>query len=309
MMCGRVVTANVLSQIAQLDFGTENPYRVFNTMVNNLFFDVFHLHAAGDYVLKQFGEEAGYYVQCYLRDLIMGTMVYWLTAGIWHFFIYVLFKKSLYTDKARSLPTTAIIVDQICLAQSSLFMYAGLPILSEYFIESGITHTYFYVKDIGGWGNYFLFLFLYMVFVEIGVYWVHRTLHENKFLYKYVHGLHHKYNSAETLTPWASIAFNPIDGLLQASPYVVGLFIVPVHYFTHVFLLFFSGVWATNIHDAMVSYPFLKSFNPFYSSMIVIYSGETQSQLWDPSITPCTTLTTTTILANSSSLLTKFLAH
>jgi hypothetical protein len=28
--------------------------------------------------------------------------------------------------------------------------------------------------------------------------------------------------------------------------------VVPVHYFTHVFLLFFSGVWATNIHDATV---------------------------------------------------------
>jgi lathosterol oxidase len=29
------------------------------------------------------------------------------------------------------------------------------------------------------------------------------------------------------------------------------LFFVPVHYFTHVFLLFFSGVWATNIHDSV----------------------------------------------------------
>lgn len=40
---------------------------------------------------------------------------------------------------------------------------------------------------------------------------------------------------------------------IQASPYVVGLFIFPVHYFTHIFLLFFSGVWATNIHDSVVS--------------------------------------------------------
>ena len=44
---------------------------------------------------------------------------------------------------------------------------------------------------------------------------MHRTLHTNKFLYKYVHALHHKYNSAETLSPWASIAFNPLDGCLQ----------------------------------------------------------------------------------------------
>jgi len=92
---------------------------------------------------------------------------------------------------------------------------------------------------------------MYIAFVEIGIYWMHRSLHENKLLYKYFHALHHKYNKDSTLTPWASIAFNPIDGILQASPYVVGLFFFPVHYYTHVFLLFFSGVWATNIHDSV----------------------------------------------------------
>jgi hypothetical protein len=44
---------------------------------------------------------------------------------------------------------------------------------------------------------------------------MHRTLHENKYLYKYVHALHHKYNKPSTLSPWASVAFNPIDGILQ----------------------------------------------------------------------------------------------
>jgi hypothetical protein len=51
--------------------------------------------------------------------------------------------------------------------------------------------------------------------VGLQVYWMHRTLHENKFLYKYIHALHHKYNKPSTLSPWASVAFNPIDGILQ----------------------------------------------------------------------------------------------
>lgn len=54
------------------------------------------------------------------------------------------------------------------------------------------------------------------------IYWMHRTLHTNKFLYKYVHALHHKYNSAETLSPWASIAFNPLDGVLQVTDGMLG---------------------------------------------------------------------------------------
>jgi len=122
---------------------------------------------------------------------------------------------------------------------------------SGFLIENKLTKTYFYIDEIGGWGMYFFYLFVYMVFVEIGIYWMHRTLHTNKLLYKYIHSLHHKYNSSTTLTPWSSIAFHPIDGILQASPYVITLFFCPCNYFTHVFLVFFSAVWATNIHDAL----------------------------------------------------------
>jgi lathosterol oxidase len=103
------------------------------------------------------------------------------------------------------------------LANSSLLVYAALPVFSEFLIESKLTHCYFYISDVGGWPFYFLYFFIYLAFVEVGIYWMHRTLHENKFLYKYVHGLHHKYNSHQTLTPWSSIAFNPIDGILQVS--------------------------------------------------------------------------------------------
>jgi lathosterol oxidase len=236
-----------------LDFGTENPYRVFNTLINEYFLNFFHLNSAADYFETQLSMDGGYYMKCYMRDLVMGTIVYWMTAGIWAFFEYFIFRDRNFTSKGRPLPTWEIIIDQMCLAQSSILIYAGLPVLSEFLIENKLTNTYFYVSDIGGWPYYILYFFLYLTFVEIGIYWMHRTLHTNKFLYKYVHGLHHKYNSAQSLTPFCSIAFNPIDGLLQASPYVIGLFFVPVHYFTHVFLLFFSGVWATNIHDSLVN--------------------------------------------------------
>jgi lathosterol oxidase len=243
-----------------LNFGTENPYREFNNLINGYFLKAFQLESTADSLTQSLGEDGGYYMRCYIRDLVMGTIVYWMTAGVWSFFEFVVFKDKLFTRKDRSLPTWDTFYDQMLLAQSSLLVYAALPVFSEFLIESGITHAYFYVSDVGGWGYYFLYFFLYLTFVEVGIYWMHRTLHTNKFLYKYVHGLHHKYNSPQTLTPWASIAFNPIDGILQASPYVVGLFFVPVHYFTHVFLLFFSGVWATNIHDALVRCRFLSFF-------------------------------------------------
>lgn len=212
---------NIASMMNDMfNFGRENPYRVFNTMVNNYFFDTFNLHGPADYLTQSLGTDADYYLRCYMRDLVMGTMVYWLTAGIWSFFEFFVFREKLFTNKGRQFPTWDCMVDQICLAQSSLLIYAGLPVISEFLIESGVTHAYFYVSDVGGWPYYFLYFFIYLAIVEVGVYWVHRTLHTNKFLYKYVHGLHHKYNTQQMMTPWCSIAFNPIDGMFQVTSFL-----------------------------------------------------------------------------------------
>lgn len=242
---------DIASNIENMRVGSYNPYREFNTWINGVFFWTFGIESVSQWTISKFGHDSGYYVQCYLRDLIAGTGVYWITAGVWHIIIYNILGERLFTSKGRPFPSTEVIVDQMCLAQASLFVYAALPVLSELLIENNITRVYFFIDEVGGWGYYWLNLAMYIIFVEFGVYWMHRNLHTNKFLYKYVHALHHKYNKASTLTPWASIAFNPLDGILQASPYVVGIFVVPVHYFTHIFLLFFSGVWATNIHDAV----------------------------------------------------------
>jgi hypothetical protein len=202
-------------QISLTKSGDLNPYKSFNQLINYWFFRILNLDTVHDYLITKFGEEGGYYASCYLRDLVTGFAVYWITAGLWHIYIYNLNGDSLFVKKGRPFPQASVIIDQMLLAQSSLFAYAGLPVFSEYLIEKKWTRTYFYLEEIGGWQCYVLYFFVYLALVDIGVYWVHRTLHENKFLYKYIHGLHHKYNKATTLTPWASIAFNPVDGLLQ----------------------------------------------------------------------------------------------
>jgi lathosterol oxidase len=209
------IVGDVAKSIAAMKDGTYNPYREFNKWINDLFFQIFQISFVSDMIYEKLGPVAGYYLCCYLRDFVMGTFVYWATAGIWHIAIYHILGNKLFTSKGRAFPSTETLIDQITLAQSSLILYAALPILSEFMIENKITQTYFFVDEVGGWGPYVVYLAIYITLVEIGVYWMHRTLHENKFLYKYVHGLHHKYNKHATLTPWCSLAFNPIDGILQ----------------------------------------------------------------------------------------------
>ena len=47
------------------------------------------------------------------------------------------------------------------------------------------------------------------------------------------------------------MAFHPLDGILQALPHSLALFIVPVHFIAHLVLLFIEGVWTANICDCI----------------------------------------------------------
>jgi len=226
-----------------------NPVRNFNAWVNSwMFSSQFAAWVCRSFCNNNF--EWGHYLLCYMRNFVGACLVYYGTAAFFHYHCYIHPRaQEIFKDRPR--PSTAIILDQIKLAQAALFIYVGLPVVDEYLVENGYTKVYYSLDEVGGFGYYALYMVLYFSMVEIGIYWMHRTLHTNKFLYKHVHGRHHAYNKPETLTPWASIAFNPIDGMLQAAPYVLCLPIVPVHYLTHFGLLFFTAIWATYIHDSM----------------------------------------------------------
>lgn len=222
-----------------------NPYKALNLWVNSFIIP----DALVDWACTSFGEYWSHFFIIYIRDLVAASVLYYVTSGLWHLVIYHYARQSCFPD--GQLPSKGVIFDQIRLAQSSIFIYAGLPVFSEWLIEEGYTRVYYRISEVG-FPAYLCLTLLYLACVEVGIYWMHRTLHTNKFLYKYVHALHHKYNNPSSLTPWASVAFNPLDGILQASPYVAMLFVVPCHYITHIVMLFCTAIWATNIHDALL---------------------------------------------------------
>lgn len=67
------------------------------------------------------------------------------------------------------MPTSETILDQIQLAQASMFLYAGLPVLSEWFIEKGWTQCYYNIEEVGGWPSYVALTIVYLALVEVGV--------------------------------------------------------------------------------------------------------------------------------------------
>ena len=49
----------------------------------------------------------------------------------------------------------------------------------------------------------------------------------------------------------SGLAFHPLDGILQALPHSLTLFVVPVHFNVHLVLLFIEILWSSNIHDCI----------------------------------------------------------
>lgn len=110
------------------------------------------------------------------------------------------------TFLSDAIPTTRAMRLQIYVAMKAMPWYTALPTLSEYMIENGWTKCYSSISDVG-WPAYFVNLAIYLVFVEFGIYWMHRELHEIKPLYKYLHTTHHIYNKQNTLSPFAGKIF------------------------------------------------------------------------------------------------------
>lgn len=103
-----------------------------------------------------------------------------------------------------------------------------------------------------------LFSGRFLLFTDYFIYWIHRILHHPIF-YKTLHKHHHKWigesrifpTSLQPLTftsflvptPFASHAFNPIDGYLQSVPYHVFIFIFPLHRKLFLGLFIFVNFW------------------------------------------------------------------
>eukprot|EP01024_Parvocaulis_polyphysoides_P031163 TRINITY_DN28237_c1_g1_i1.p1 TRINITY_DN28237_c1_g1~~TRINITY_DN28237_c1_g1_i1.p1 ORF type:complete len:357 (-),score=44.11 TRINITY_DN28237_c1_g1_i1:359-1357(-) len=186
------------------------------------------------------------FFRAWFRNAVFGYAVYFITGGLWVYYIYFVFGRDIFGK--GNMPAVNDVKDQIVVAVQAMPFYSLLPVITEMMVERGWTAAYARVSEVG-LVMYFVYFTIYMLCVEFGVYWMHRLLHEIPIGYRTLHHIHHKYNKEHSLSPFAGLAFHPLDGILQAVPYTVVLFFVPLHFLTHEMMLFMTGVWTTNIHD------------------------------------------------------------
>ncbi|KAJ7781087.1 fatty acid hydroxylase [Mycena metata] len=132
--------------------------------------------------------------------------------------------------------------------QSSLRAFPAITLLTlPWFVAEVRGHSRLY-DGADSYGYIYLFLSapFFLLFTDYCIYWVHRILHVPA-IYKVLHKPHHKWIIP---TPWASHAFNPIDGYLQSVPYHLFIFIFPLHRWLYLGMFVFVNFWSIFIHDS-----------------------------------------------------------
>lgn len=118
--------------------------------------------------------------------------------------------------------------------------------LHKAFLEGRVGHFYFEVDEQGCvWlcvsGA------LLLIVTESWFYWVHRMMHANALLYKYVHKVHHNFNPAFT---GAGSAFHPADITALTLGGFVLPSIVPLHHDLHTAFLLANLLYTLLQHSA-----------------------------------------------------------
>ena len=157
-------------------------------------------------------EELPLWVLTWMRNYVAGLAIYFGLCSAWCFVVYGVYGTHFY--KEGEIPTFEAIRLQAWVSLQAMPFYTLLPTATEFCVLSGWTKSYPRIADVG-YLAYAVQFVLYMFCVEFGVYWMHRSLHEIKWGYKYLHSVHHVYNKESTLSPFAGLAFHPVDGILQ----------------------------------------------------------------------------------------------
>ena len=175
-----------------------------------------------------------------LAILSIGGIIMYLSFAIVSFFL--IFDHRLTKHPLFLKNQVALEIQYTC--QSIPFM--GLLTLPIMVAEvRGYAKLYMGIEGIRGWAFIGVTTVGFLMFTDCLIYWIHCFLH-NRILYKYIHKGHHKW---KVPTPFASHAFHPIDGWLQALPYHIYPFLFPLHKVLYLILFVFVNVWTISIHD------------------------------------------------------------
>lgn len=177
-------------------------------------------------------------ISTYFVGLLGGMAVYYTFSTLDFVF---LFDKRLMQHK-QFLPNQ--VRQEIACATYALFVMAALSVPIWLLEVRGYGKLYTDVAEYG-WPYLVASIGGFLLFTDTCIYWIHRWFHHPA-LYPWIHKEHHKW---KVPTPYASIAFHPLDGWSQALPYHVFIFLFPMQRHIYLALFIMVQIWSVSIHD------------------------------------------------------------
>jgi lathosterol oxidase len=117
-------------------------------------------------------------------------------------------------------------------ATTLIFAIIGYLVFLTPFVN--LTQVYYNLEEYGT-AYFWLSVLMMLIVHDTYFYWTHWLMHR-KSIYRYVHKVHHLSTNP---SPWAAMAFHPLEAVVEAGVIVVIPFLFPVHPLAiGVFLLF-----------------------------------------------------------------------
>jgi len=187
--------------------------------------------------------------------LVMNLSRYFLFA-LPFFIIFYIINKNKWGDKKiqKSFPASRDYKREILYSIITTLIFTGVGLVAFKTPLAQYTLVYHNINELG-WPYWFLSIFLMLLLHDTYFYWAHRLMHHPK-LFSYFHSLHHKSTNP---SPWAAYAFQPLEGIIEASIIFPIIFLIPFH--RTAILSFLILMIAYNVYGHLGYELYPKSFN------------------------------------------------
>jgi len=181
-------------------------------------------------------------VSSYTGIALTVTIRYLIIAGIAWLVYYRLLRKRISFKKIQQrFPTGKDYLREIGYSILTVFIFAAVPWA---LLSTPVEQYTQYYKDIHAHSLLYFWLAFPLMFLlhDTYFYWMHRALHHPK-LFKVFHLVHHKSTNP---SPWAALAFHPLEAITEAGIFAVFVFVMPIH-IIHI-VVFFLVMMLYNVY-------------------------------------------------------------
>ncbi|MGI9530148.1 sterol desaturase family protein [Lutimonas sp.] len=200
----------------------------------------------------------------YLLIFVIILFRYAILSGSYYYLFHIAFKKK-YADRVLTtkMPSAEQIKREIRLSIYSTFIFGLVGVLLIFLWQNGYTQIYLAPGDYPLW--YFpISILLFMLMHDTYYYWMHKWMHDYKWLRRY-HLDHHKSVNTTVLT---SFSFHPVESFFQAIILPILFMIIPLHLFAILLILLLMTFSAIINHAGVEIYPRSSFFNGFRKYVI-----------------------------------------